>query len=351
MSDHLELEAISAHLDAELAAEDEAAVREHLSACGECRAALEELKALDRLARAAPEPAPREAGADLATRVRARLLAERSGTRTLQGTWLAAAAALAAVLVLPWMLLDRTRKAEPVREPPPAIADRAPQPAVTDRPPATSAPGFAPAPAQERKKAPAPVPPPAAFEATPAEARRRETARGEGADQVAAAEATEPQTAPAAAPPPPPPPPPASAPVEALAKDKVARTDAARKSGAFAAGASQSAEGGRRNAPGDDEFAALSSREVSTAGEARRWRDDWREYVRRYPAGAHVSRARLALVAAGAMAYRLERRPADLDRLRRDVEQVRRVGDSTEAAAAQRILEDSQREAETERSP
>jgi hypothetical protein len=146
----------------------------------------------------------------------------------------------------------------------------------------------------------------------------------------------------------PPPPPPASAPAT-LAED--GRADVARKRGSFGVSGARPAEVGRANAPGDDGFAALSSRQVSSAVDARRWRDDWREYVRLHPKSAYAPRARLALLSAGAMAYRLERRPEDLDRLRRDVEDVRRAGDGTEAAAAQRILEDAQGEAETERSP
>jgi len=360
MSLHPDLEALSAYLDAELDSEDEAAVREHVQTCDECGRALEELRGVDLLARAAADPAPGDGAPDIAAQVRARLLAERSAPRVWQGSWLAAAAALGAVFVLPWLLLDRMRHEhasgqEPapaeVAGAPPVIADRA----ATSLPPA-QAPLATAGPAREAKKlAPArggqgfSQPPP-----KPAEPERGdERLSGRDASANAEEQAAEALSAvPAAPAPPPQPPPPASAaaaPADTLARRKGGGGDFEAREESRAGGLGSDAAKARREREPDNEaaFRALTGQQPSTGDAARRWREEWRAFIERYPQSPHLPRARQALLSAGALAYRLDRREDDLGRLRRDVEDVRRVGGEEEVTAAERILD----EAERRRSP
>jgi len=361
MSLHPDLEALSAYLDAELDREDEAAVREHVQTCDECGQALEELRGLDVLARAAADPVPRDGAPDIAAQVRARLLTERSAPRVWQGSWLAAAAALGAVLVFPWLLLDRMRhehgsRQEPapaeVAGAPPVVADRA----ATSLPPPAQAPRATEGPAREAKKS-APSrggqgfsqPPP-----KPAEPERGDErlsgrdASADAAEQVAEALST----VPAAPAPPPQPPAPASAaagPAGTLARQEGGGAGFEAREGSQGGGPGADGAKARRKREPDSEapFRALSGQQPSTGDAARRWREEWRAFIERYPQSPHLPRARQALLTAGALAYRLERREDDLVRLRRDVEDVRRVGGEEEVTAAERILD----EAERRRSP
>jgi hypothetical protein len=361
MSLHPDLEALSAFLDAELDSEDEAAVREHVETCDECGQALEELRGVDVLARAAADPVLRDGAPDIAAQVRARLLAERSTPRVWQGSWLAAAAALGAVLVFPWLLLDRMRHEQASRQEPapaevagapPVIADRA----ATSLPPPAQAPLATEGPAREAKKS-APsrggqgfsLPPP-----KPAEPERGdERLSGRDASANAEEQAAEALSAvPAAPAPPPQPPPPASAaaaPADTLARRQGGRGDFEAREESRAGGLGGDAAKARREREPDSEaaFRALTGQQPSTGDAARRWREEWRAFLERYPQSPHLPRARQALLSAGALAYRIDGREDDLVRLRRDVEEVRRAGGEEEVAAAERTLD----EAERRRSP
>jgi anti-sigma factor RsiW len=85
------LEQLSAYLDGELGREESAAVQGHLSACAACAQRLEELAALDDVARALPADAPPGYFEELPARVRARLEARQRVPRWPVWSWAAAA--------------------------------------------------------------------------------------------------------------------------------------------------------------------------------------------------------------------------------------------------------------------
>jgi hypothetical protein len=378
---------LSAYLDEELDAEDRAEVQAHLVNCVDCRQQLDDLRALDGWARALPPPALPSEGVELATRVRARLLSDKAARRGQAGRWLAVAATLAAIAVVPWLVVQRAPSPAAV---PVARTDDLVTPAAA-------------APEGSRAEAPpAPARDPAVASTVPREKDQEQQRQKDNRSHDAAAEkktdrlrarelgGTAADEAPAPAPAPPPPPPPATLPLEAPAdvdqeraneprlKEEPSRTamaargapgarraeadkarpgpapitsaddaptgdSAARTNGAAAGSSELRGLGyvgvGRREGTEEELFAELTKRVAHDASEAVRLRQDWAAFLMRFPRSAHASRARFGLLEAGAALYRFGRRPEDLVALRRAVEAHNRTAAPAEVKAAQELLD------------
>jgi anti-sigma factor RsiW len=107
VSEHVH-DRLSPFLDGELPPHERQEVEGHLESCAECAALLEDLAAVDALARDLPMPTP-DAGAEaFAARVRARIAATRPRRRLMLPTWgWAAAAVLLLAVVTPLTLRER----------------------------------------------------------------------------------------------------------------------------------------------------------------------------------------------------------------------------------------------------
>ena len=351
MSDEHVQEWLSAYLDSELAAEDRTEVEAHLAACGECQRELDELRALDGWVRTLAPPEPPSEGAELATRVRARLQHEKAVAPARTGRWLAVAATLAAVAVVPWLVVQRSPAA---RETPAAAVEPSPPDgsslSVDER-------------GRSESDAPAAKPPrdAAGPQAGKVEGklRARDTASGPAAAPSSMARSDERRELEVQArelrpipPPPPPPAAPAAAAAEAVTPEEKADGGAAKRTYSFNAGSpvpneraangagaadSFTADPGRA-ASEDDEVAALSKRTVANAGEAESLREAWAAFLVRFPRSPHAARARFGQVEAGAALYRFSGRAEDLAALRRAVETYNRTATPAEAKAAQALL-------------
>jgi hypothetical protein len=370
MSDHLEGR-LAEYLDGELPSDEVAEVREHLAACPECSATLEAWRAVDDLARRSAPPEMRAARGDVATRVRAQLLAEAAGRGRKMSRWLAAAAAVAAVLVFPWLVLQRG-------SPAPASSTVASRDAgedvsrLRDRP----ASPFAQEPA--RQPAPAPAAAPVAPEPEPEPEHKLERRR-EGAPTAVSQRASAEQDTRAERKPP----------AEIAAQTRAGSPESSAGAPAGFAGPAGTAADDRAYAPppasvagdvaaekpraseerstltttqanavrhedagaaaankvagGDDPYADLEQMPMRTAEEARRRRDAWESFLRRFPASAHREAAGFGAVEAAAAAYRLERRDEDRKRLDRAVRAYLQLPDAARADEARRIRDEARR--------
>jgi hypothetical protein len=318
MSAHV-TELLSVFLDAELTSQDHEQVETHLAGCPDCRRYLDELRELDALARKAPVP-ELPGSSDLAARVRSRI--EPSRRPRLQMQWWWAAAAGLALAVLPLYLVREQRKEAP------AVFESSP--ATKTQPSADTAP-------------PAPVDAAGAGNELHKKADRAKPHRekAEREDRLTGQDEAGSFAAPPAAPPAEP-----EAPAAAEAAEdgdtrraeesaldaQVAGAEGKREQGpvgrafedfpaAARAPKSGTIQGG---APERDAFAsaddtlyrALAAQPLRTGDEARRARDAWASYRRRYPHGAHAEEARLAEIDAAAAAYRFDGREDDLTRFR-----------------------------------
>jgi anti-sigma factor RsiW len=351
MDPHVTLQ-LSALMDGELDARERDLVEGHLRACPACARHLEELRAVDKAARELPVHAPDGYFEAFPERLRARLERGRTGRRGLAPSWaLAAAAAVALAVFTPRLLRD----------------SRPPARAGLEGPPATAAPGTAATP--PATAAPMPAVKPAA--PAPAEAARKESAnrmaeatvpRDEHAQRPApsaGARAKRDQPSQSYAPPPPP---------QAREADRVQTlADAATpaeerdapaapvlKAEAETAGAAEEqkarrdpAVGGVAAAPGraaatgpkDGPFALLRQRTASSAEEARALREAWRAYARQHGGGPHADDARVGVVEAGALAWRLGGVEADRVQAQEDARAYLDRPDARQAARVRQALE------------
>jgi hypothetical protein len=320
MSAHV-WERMSAYIDRELPQTERAGVEAHLRECAECARAIEEMRAVDALARGHEFEAPAGYFDGLPGRLRGRLSPR---TRARVAPWtLALAAGLAVAVLAPLALREQPSPLAP----PPEV----PAPPATLPPAATAAPPPAveePAPVAARSlafRAPARPSPPAEElarrergDAQAANEQRRKEEAGPGrldatrtadrmAPRVVAGQREASGMAPAA--------PPAAAPVEvdAAGQEAEAEDDAPlvsdnsgpeRKSSARTP--STAARGtALRSLPADARFQALAGRAARSAAEARALRDAWQSYVRDNPEGPHADEARVGALEAGAAAWRL----------------------------------------------
>ena len=345
-------ELLSAFLDGELSAADQAAVEGHLRECAACAQELEELAAVDAFARELPVPAPAGYFEELPGRVRSRV--RRPARVPRLAVWAAAAAAAVMAVTVTPLLMQRERSVTA-----PAAQSAPHVPATGAAPPSTIPPaeaGFVDAGATPDRVLPAPQPKreaqgrllerdredkPSAFQAPPApvappalprpaeEALRKTNA---GVSGLAARREAEPATVPPAAA--------AAAPAE----DRVAAgpaTTKATETGEVAGALSESARahptadaqkeraappperklaaGGGAFAHPDDRalmtdkrYRALLARNATSAAQARALRDAWELFARDVPTDAHADEARVRAVEAGVLAWKLGHDPADL---------------------------------------
>lgn len=331
---------LSAYLDGELPVSERDGVEVHLDGCADCARHLEELRAVDGVARRLPLGVPDGYFAAFPERVRARLARQRPRPRV-GPAWLAAAAAavvLAALAPRLWLDARRARIAPPApapaaqevpatliaeerdkiaaapapearREvaqsrPGPRRAVEAPR-ATPAAPPAAAAPA---APAGGRSDAPtmaADETQALRYAEAPAEDAARPAQRNEAATNVAAAET----------------------------KEQIARAErdlsSERLKGAVAGAA----------AGPDPRFEALLRRAASSADEARKLREAWRAYAREAREGARADEARVRAVEAGVEAWRRGGDAADRARAERDARSYLERPDARQAARVRAVLE------------
>jgi negative regulator of sigma E activity len=353
-----ERERLSAYLDGELSPEERVEVEVHLDACGECRAFLAQMEAVDDAARGLPIEAPPRYFEGFPGRVRARIEAEasdRARSAASRARWRVpawawpAAAALVVALVIPFVLPPMQRSQRPPSQrpaatasPPAAIATpslpvpKGPAPpgapatldesrAETDRPAETAPPeagrGFAPPPPAatpapsrrvRREELPA-APEPAPVARDRAAAPRKAAGPPAGGDRPALAESEafegtrapgpEPDVVPQAATHP------AGPAEDALARSAIAPAVAEGERHAF--GALGAASGAEQNAR---LFTRLAAEAPGDADGWRELRETWRAFVAAHPGSQHVDEARVRTIEAGLEAWRLDGDPADLAR-------------------------------------
>jgi hypothetical protein len=329
---------VSAYIDRELPAPERAGIEAHLRECPECARALEEMRAVDALARGHEVEPPAGYFDALPGRVRARL---SPPARARVPAWaIALAAGLVVAVIAPIAL--RTRPASV-----PETLDRV-RPAAA--PPAAAVPGAVSEPAEARSApaAPAaqtgvaPTPRPADADAV---ARRGRTATEE--KEASRAAAPDPRRVAGFAVPVVPAAPAPAGPAAAGARPEAARTlnqdvdaeedaeelalvddsgvepDAAGRPPAAVAAAPAA-----RARPGADErFRSLSTRAARSAAEARALRDAWRAFVQEDPDGAHADLARVRALEAGAAAWRLGGAREDRALVERDAREYLRRAD------------------------
>lgn len=348
MSEHV-LDRLGAYLDAELPPAEEAAVSGHLRECSQCSRHLEELGAVDRLARSlSAEPADGYFDS-LPGRVRDRLAprAKRAGGPPL---WTLAAAAALLLAVLTPLTLERIRPAVPAAEEP--------------RP--------APGPAQPRPATPSVARVPAEAAALKPQSRPHESKRAAEAnlDKEVGALVMESGTRTI------PSPPPGAAgsasgqagitafvdPWDSLANERRAAEAAARKEADLAAAegrarddeapqaparSNQSAAlahgvaGGAPTAttsPTQARYRALLARRADTAEDARALREAWRALARDVAPDPAADEIRERAVEAAAETYRFTGDPRDLDELRRDAGAYLARADALRAERVRELL-------------
>jgi hypothetical protein len=341
---------MSAYIDRELPPSERAGVEAHLRECVECARAVEEMRAVDALARGQDVEAPSGYFEELPGRLRGRLAPP---ARARVPAWtLALAAGLAVAVLAPIVMRARPapspegrlaaeRSAPAQAAPPPATAatpepaPKAPMSAARPIPPTFQAPRPSP-PGQpsdrlaRRERADTPAPgalqaqpaPPAeggAYlieEQPPAEPSRagerrptRPVVQGPGAEPAASSAGLATQEADAAE---------AEEEEEdapALVDDSATERDAAGRPAAPPPPPAVTAPA----RPGTEErFRALSTRAARSAAEARALRDAWQALVREDPQGPRADEARLRALEAGAAAWRLGRRREDRTQVERD---------------------------------
>lgn len=296
------LEALSAWLDGELMDAQRREVEAHLAGCVSCARHLEELRAVDTLARGLPSVAVPDGYLEaLPGRVRARIRADRPAAAA-RAPWVwPLAAGLALAVLAPLLLRDGPLPAQKQAAQEHERLAQAPAPSVT------------PAPVEEKAAAPE-------AGARPDAPRRQATgglAAAPSAKAVSPRERAETTASEAAA-----------------ADARMTRDDApeastfAREPAAAAppvaaiAGARpiRESEAGNEVRPTDEEraFAAAGRRPITTAGAARRARAAWLRYLADHPSGARADEARVRLVEASVSLFRAtgdddDRRAAEKD--------------------------------------
>ena len=345
-------EQLSAYLDRELAGGDRQAVDLHLRECSDCAQALDQMRAIDALARGAGLEAPAGYFEALPARLRGRL---RPARRASVPAWTVALAAGIAVAVAAPLVM-RERPSPSTGAAPASVAQAPPASAPMPDPPSASE-GVPLGQARERFSA-APTPAPrAAAESKAAAPAATRLARRDQAGEPAARPA---------APAPPPPPPAAPAPggvagAPVRAADSVASAEAAAPaeedeqpreslvddSGSpeprrerAALGAARKAAPSRAqgaNVP-DERFRSLSTRTARGADEARALRDAWLEFVRDDPDGPHADQARLRALEAGAAAWRLGGRMEDRALVEREGREYLRRADGAHHERVRALL-------------
>jgi len=355
MSAHVR-ERISAYIDRELTPSDRAGVELHLRECAECAREVDELRAVDEVARGSDFEAPAGYFEVLPGRLRARLSPR---ARAPVPAWaLALAAGLAVAVIAPIALREgrvpapeahpraADRVAEPAAEEPQAVAS------VPPSRPALSSEGRAPerlarreradepAAGKARMNAPgragaaglaAPAPPP--DETKAAERRAVDTLAGR---REVPAQAS---AAPAA---------PAAATEQVELREETAEDEPPLVSDN--AGPERDAAGRppappalrpglARSRPGaDDEFRSLSGRAAQSAADARALRDAWEAFVRKEPDGPHADDARVRALEAGAAAWRLGGLREDRARVVRDGHAYLRRPDAADKERVRALL-------------
>ena len=376
MSAHV-LDLLSAYFDDELVPADRAAIDLHLRDCAGCARRLEEIAAVDALARALPAEAPEAYFDDFSARVRAGVAASARTPRRFPVWTLAAAAGLLLAVLTPTLL--QKQRATPPAAPPPAAADSfaAAKPAEPQQggrvaseapPPATLAldavadkklarsrgaeiQGYN-AVEQDRakeqgalaKQAPKDVVVREELRALGYVAPPPEKAKAESrADAPVAATRPEPASVEAAAPAAPPAP--AGARSQLALRDEASAGKAAAASelrgGAFASEAEAKTAARRQNqaaaTPLASPFQELLDRRVSSAAEARSLREAWRAHAVTAP-GGEADEARVRAIEAGALAVKLSREASDLIQLRKDVADYVARADALQASRARAAL-------------
>jgi Putative zinc-finger len=361
---------LSAYLDGELLAAERHAVEAHLQLCDECTRHLEDLAAVDELARALPLEVPGGYFESLPARVRFRVTPRRRSVPRLPVWSWALAAALLVAVVTPALLQRDSQPAEGDRSAAPARSS----PLPTER-------------LDEKARAAGPLPPAAA----PPEAERRAGASLDEAQSaprrapaVGVAQGTLARSNEAGAP---------LAKAEAVtAKDKLlapqepARTPTApAASTAFTAPAEAAPEGaagqhlyefkaesdvtdapeaaaedaketgsapkpalaarardaetGRSEPPAPRmKFRALLAEVPRNAVDARHLRERWRAFVSQHPLARHADEGRVRIVEVGVQAWRLSNDPADLTLVKRDAEEYLRRDDAAQGDRVRAVL-------------
>lgn len=333
MSPHV-IDRLSAFLDDELPAAERREVEAHLETCPSCAKHLSELALLDAAARGLGVAAPAGYFEALPGRIRQRL----RGRRRVVPVWgWAAAAALLIAVLTPLLQRDPfARQAQPAAvpraEPPRAVAAPEAGRSVEGRVSGRARP-VQPAPAPQETRAtssPAPIPERVAADSA---APLQRTVPGSPVTTTPARDVAKTEEAPA--PPPgaagfaPAPGSVAATPLPAATNEEtlsIPREEPAPAKGSAQAGAGLASKARRKQDLEQDrsteakESDAVRSHGPASAEEARSLRERWRERARRNPEGSAGDEARLGMVEAGAVAYRLERDPRDLEILRRDAE-------------------------------
>jgi hypothetical protein len=359
---------LSAFLDGELPAAERAEVEGHVRECAACARELEELAAVDALARELPVQAPPGYFEALPGRLRSRMRARRRARPV--ALWMAAAAAAILMAVVAPATLRQAPEsamAPPAteRERERSVVPEATPAAVQARPDAPMAANEAPAPLlaerrlQERDKSQklkraGGAPAPGAVPAAPAPARKTEDALDAGSaaryDEPVAAPARPAFAAPPAAPPATTPSTAAAAAakrgVEGFESARVRRAEEAQtqakdveaqaatdlhdekhplQKSADAAPTPRERKAAMAGAvagpaasalPPSPRFEDLRSRRPESVAEARALRDGWEAFARDHANDPRADEARVRAVEAGVTAWRLGRDPADLARAR-----------------------------------
>jgi hypothetical protein len=352
MSAHVR-ERMSAYIDRELPPSDRTGVESHLRECAECAREVEELRAVDALARGSDFVVPAGYFEVLPGRLRAKL---SPPARAHVPRWaLALAAGLAVAVIAPIALREG---GGPAPEAPPGAADRVAVPAAEEPQAAASVPpshrrlspeGGAQGRLAGRERAyepatrKAPMQAPGRTDAVgsaglappPEEAKKPER---RAADLLAGRREAPASSVPAA---------PATAPEQFELSDEAEEEpplvsdnagperDAAGRPPAPAAARPELA----RSRPGsDDEFRSLSGRAAQSAADARALRDAWEAFVRKEPEGPHADDARVRALEAGAAAWRLGGQREDRDRVVRDGRAYLRRPDAADKERVRALL-------------
>jgi hypothetical protein len=355
-------ELLSAFLDGELSAAEQAAVEGHLRECAACAHELEELAAVDAFARELPVPAPAGYFEELPGRVRARV--RRPARVPRLAVWAAAAAAAVMAVTVTPLLIQRERSvtapaaqsaphvpsagAAPPSTVPPPEASFADEGATRDRDrvrPAPSAKREAQGRLLERDRAdkPAALPAPPALP-RPAEEALRKTNAGVGGLAAAAAPAEDRVAAGTAT---------TKAPAETsevagatAASARAEPTADAQKERAappperkLAAGGGAFAHPDDRALMTDKRYQALLARSATSAAQARALRDAWDLFARDMPAPPRADEARVRAIEAGALAWRLGHDPDDLAAARARARAYLDAETAPQAARVRAVLE------------
>jgi hypothetical protein len=355
-------ELLSAFLDGELSAADQAAVEGHLRECAACAHELEELAAVDAFAREIPVPAPAGYFEELPGRVRARV--RRPARVPRLAVWAAAAAAAVMAVTVTPLLMRRERSVTA-----PAAQSAPYAPAAGAAPPSTVPPpeaGFADAGAtrdrvlptppakreaqgrlleRDRADQPAALPAPSALPRPAEEALRKTKANVGGLAAPAAPAATAEdrlaagtarskvpaETSELAAAP--------SADVRAEPKDAQKERAAPPPERKLAAGGGAFAHPDDRALMTDKRYQALLSRSAASAAQARALRDAWDLFARDVPAAPRADEARVRAIEAGALAWRLGHDPDDLAAARARARGYLDAETAPQAARVRAVLE------------